>query len=207
MPENSYSCYCPNCVKNVPHFRRIRMMGLRWLDDYFDLALGKLRIGPWYCLHCERRTLVRRSPRDSAANYRIVDPEDLEMAQSSTWVKASPDRSASQSENDSTREANVDLPVGNFIKNEKSLVVRMTRLLRFSEKYRDSVVERILHGDLTISDIRHEKDLSEREVLDWIADRVYRLETQLEEKATAQDPPMLQIISDDSADQKNNRAN
>ncbi|MEL7498224.1 MAG: hypothetical protein AAFN77_11480 [Planctomycetota bacterium] len=154
--------------------------------------LSSCRVGPWYCLHCEKRTIFRRATRADAVDYRIIDPtEPLASPEDSVWVKAD---SQTMKADDATP---VDQPIGNFIKSEKSLVVRKTRLLRFSEKYRDSIVERILSGNSTLTEVRHEKSLSEREILDWIADRVERLEIELQQHHGDRLPPVLQIIAND----------
>ena len=64
--------YCRNCSKNVPHCRQ------KWgrFQKTLGLLLYVLRIGPWYCLHCQRKKLFRPSVRSDAADYRIVQPSD-----------------------------------------------------------------------------------------------------------------------------------
>lgn len=71
-------------------------------------------------------------------------------------------------------------PVGNFLKTDNSLVVRAKRLKRYSAKYRDSVIARVLHGVSTISEVRHDAKLSEAEIVDWIADKYRRMEKEIE---------------------------
>lgn len=187
-PPSNYA-FCPQCVKNVPHFRRVRSRWLAPIDRGFGWLLQLFRIGPWYCLHCERRTLIRKSCRTDAPNYRIVDPSDP-LPDDSSWTRVKVAERQDASAQPTPTES-----VGNFIKSEKSLVLRQTRLLRFSEKYRDAVVDRLLYGDATVSELRYEKNLSERELLDWVADRMERLE-QLARNASPQDmdPPLLEII-------------
>lgn len=58
---------------------------------------------------------------------------------------------------------------GNYLRREKSLVARRERCSRYSEKYRESIVQKILDGDSTIAEVRRELDLSEQDILDWIA--------------------------------------
>ena len=183
--QPTHYAYCAQCVKNVPHFRRVRSRWLAGLDRHLGKYLAYFRIGPWYCLHCEQRTIIRRSARIDAVNYRIVDPTQPVPDQESSWTKVS---ELDRKEPDQSAES-----VGNFIKSDKSLVLRRTRLLRYSQKYRDSVVDRLLSGNATIADVRHEKNICERELLDWIADRLERAE---QEAAMSEfrEPPMLEIV-------------
>jgi hypothetical protein len=62
--------------------------------------------------------------------------------------------------------------VGNVTRSDDSLLVRKARAARYSKKYREGVVNRILSGKSTISQVRKELGLSERDLLDWINDRV-----------------------------------
>ena len=64
--------YCSDCSKNVPHCRTLNGQHQR----AFRWVLELLRIGPWYCLHCQRKRLVRPSVRGDAADYKIVQPND-----------------------------------------------------------------------------------------------------------------------------------
>lgn len=67
-------------------------------------------------------------------------------------------------------------PVGNFIK-DKSLVVNATRLKRFTEKYRDALVDRILSGKAQISWLIADGKCTEAELVSWIADKAKREST------------------------------
>ena len=69
--------------------------------------------------------------------------------------------------------------VGNFIKSESSLV-KSTSLQRFSEKYRDAVVRRILAGTSSIQQVREEKNLGESEITEWIADLFERQQQKID---------------------------
>jgi hypothetical protein len=75
-----------------------------------------------------------------------------------------------QSLNDTVRETAPQEPIGNVLRTDESLLVRKARASRFTEKFRDSVVKRILSGQATIGQMRHELKLSERDLLDWIAE-------------------------------------
>jgi uncharacterized membrane protein len=69
--------------------------------------------------------------------------------------------------------------VGNFIK-DRSLIIKSTRMHRVSVKYRDSVVKRILSGQVSISQLTATGDYTEGELVSWIADKVKRLNQRIE---------------------------
>lgn len=69
--------------------------------------------------------------------------------------------------------------VGNFIK-DRSLILRSTRMHRVSVKYRDSVVDRILTGKVTIGQLAASSEYTEGELVSWIADKVKRLNEKIE---------------------------
>ncbi len=64
-------------------------------------------------------------------------------------------------------------PAGNFIK-DQSLAAAATRMLRFSEKYRDALVGRVLSGNATISVLIEDGKYTESELVSWIADKAKR---------------------------------
>ena len=78
-------------------------------------------------------------------------------------------------------------PVGNFIK-DQSLVLQSARLDRFSEKFRDSVVDRILSGKVSISSLTSDGDYSESELVSWIADKAKRQDERVETLELDVDP-------------------
>ena len=165
MSESEYSWgYCVNCMKNVPHFRAINFYPFRVIDRLSFGFLKQLRIGPWYCAHCERKSYILNRELANAPHH---DPSDSFRSLDSV-------DETNQYEHQSTGQ-----PVGNFIKNEHSLVRRASRLKRFSEKYRDAIVRRILAGKLTLTQAKQEQDATETELIDWIWDLVDRLETKL----------------------------
>lgn len=64
-------------------------------------------------------------------------------------------------------------PVGNYIK-DQSLATKTNVLKRFSEKYRDALVERILSGKAKISSLTADGKYTEAELESWIADKARR---------------------------------
>jgi len=256
--------YCSGCGKNVPHRRKV--------EGVVDGLLQALRIGPWFCLHCEQKRMVLPAVRGYAADDLNVLPEApndfnkqeiwsssgpvaAESVDRSEWdfsggfddeqhdtidesVLSQGDRSngglsrrgqtrdsykpqlqhdtqigpkvslvadgqqaeqvdissrrpsiileeadrrssaVRDSERDSQFESEVVTeaePVGNFIK-DQSLVLQSARLHRFTEKFRDSVVDRILAGKVSIGSLTADGDYSESELLSWIADKARRQE-------------------------------
>ncbi len=70
---------------------------------------------------------------------------------------------------------------GNYIRTTESLVIRRNRAARYSQKYRDGVVQRLISGTSTISQIGQELNLSERDIVDWIADALANKQERIDE--------------------------
>ena len=185
MSESEYSWgYCLNCMKNVPHFRAIRFFVFRVLDRLSFNLLEQLRIGPWYCAHCERKSYILNRELSNVPRH---DPTESFGESAATDV-------AEQ----------LETPlVGNFIKDEHSLVRRASRLKRFSEKYRDAIIRRVLAGKLTFSQAKQEQDVTEAELIDWIWDLVDRLEDKVESAKSAHSTPYLNHQKQDTESQEN----
>lgn len=258
--------YCTNCCKNVPHFRR--MSGR--FQETFGHYLRKMRIGPWYCLHCRKKTMILPPIVEDAVDYKVSLSKDLgEVGDSEMWSRA---RSADSKQNDSgsnesSSEANCDdgqqthqpvatgvgeneslngnhsedngtpvhgqsellpeaslaadeqpvsdvdagdwssanalrepvceqtfaerhrhaasgempeaEPAGNLVQ-DPSPVLKLNRPYRFTEKFRDSMVARILEGKVTISSLAKNGEYCEAELVSWIADKVERQDEKIE---------------------------
>ena len=172
--------YCPNCVKNIPHYCVTSSRLYRVLDALSFGYAQSFRIGPWYCVHCETRSVYLKEEKEDALRYRSTDTE-----------------STSRSDSEEARDDEVAQPVGNFLKSDQSLVMRSTRLKRFTEKYRDSIVRRLLSGTST-SQIRQEKDITEGELTDWIADLFDRMQVRLDAlENTIGSLPTVRLVNED----------
>ena len=57
---------------------------------------------------------------------------------------------------------------GNFLRNNQSLVMRSARSDRFTEKFRDGIVHRILNSTTTIAEVREQYHLTEQDLIDWM---------------------------------------
>ena len=72
-------------------------------------------------------------------------------------------------------------PTGNFIQSDESLILRRNRASRFTPKFRDGIVQRIVSGSQTITQVGRELNLSERDIVDWIADAFQRKQMKIDE--------------------------
>jgi transposase-like protein len=70
---------------------------------------------------------------------------------------------------------------GNFLRNDQSLVMRTVRSDRFTDKFRDGVVQRILNGSTTIADVRQQHHLTEQDVIAWMKDSFDRKQKRVDE--------------------------
>ena len=137
--------YCDQCLYNIEHVRSVKDPIARALDGATWKITRFLGIGPWYCISCGSRKLLVPTYRRNVKNYdpRVAEPP-----------KPKPDEFDR---------------VGNFIQTDLSLKVRADRKGRYSEKFRDSVVEKLLGGKTKFSEIRNEIDVSEQDLQSWIA--------------------------------------
>lgn len=60
--------------------------------------------------------------------------------------------------------------VGNFIRSDGSLVLRKKRSGRYSAKFRQGVVHRLLNGKTTIGQLTIELEITEYDLLSWVAE-------------------------------------
>lgn len=181
LPSEYNWGYCRNCVKNVPYVEWHTSSLFQFLDNMTFGKLRMLRIGPWHCVHCQSQSIVLRRTQADAVDYPI---QDLESSGSHQNQDVAPGHAES---------------VGNFIRTDESLVMRSNRLKRFSEKYRDAVVRRILKGSTTMAQVRQEMDVSETELVDWIADIFDRQQAKLDALGSVADAfPALRIVDDNS---------
>lgn len=58
--------------------------------------------------------------------------------------------------------------VGNFIRSDSSLVMRKKRSSRYSNKFRQGVVYRLLTGKTTLSQLTTELNVTESDIMSWI---------------------------------------
>ena len=70
---------------------------------------------------------------------------------------------------------------GNFLRNNQSLVMRSARSDRFTEKFRDGIVQRILNSTTTIAEVREQHHLTEQDIIDWIKHSFDRKQKRIDE--------------------------
>lgn len=118
---------------------------------------------------------------DAVQGVDEVDLSDSEVVLGSvvTGAIAADKTRSRQDDDDTSREVVEAEPVGNFIK-EQSLVFQATRIYRFTEKYRDSVVDRILAGKVNIRELTAKGKYTEAELVSWIADKAKRQNKKIE---------------------------
>ena len=139
--------FCKDCRANVSHARRFRTK-LGWLLDFLTFQFtARFRLGSWRCPQCGRRSIYLHLPRSDVKTIQFGDNTKSETTEDGLTVEHA----------------------GNFLLNEKSLLARRERCNRYSEKYRESIVHKILVSDTTIAEVRQELGLSEQDILDWIA--------------------------------------
>lgn len=138
--------YCRDCQANVDHVRKFTS-ALAWLLDHLSFQFfSRFRLGSWHCLQCTRNSIYLNLPR--------VDARTIQLGQS---PQTTPDEIQVES-------------VGNFLRGEHSLIAKKQRLSRFSSKYRENVVQKILAGHVTIAEMCRELNLSEADVIEWFAE-------------------------------------
>jgi hypothetical protein len=79
---------------------------------------------------------------------------------------------------------------GNFLLNDYSLVRRSLRSSRYTRKFRDSIVERLLSGQVRMDTVRSELRVRENDILAWIADRMHRQQERINQLTS-----MLELLA------------
>lgn len=171
--------FCKQCMRNVPHVLYFSWPVFRYLNQHLEFA-NSLPMGSWHCCGCERNSFTIKRPdpevttdMTSTTMSDIVDWPDRNDRSQRTGLLFHRKRKSTTTKSNATEEPDVEFEhVGNVTRGDDSLLVRKARAARYSKKFRESVVERILTGKSTISQLRNELGLSERDLLDWINEKV-----------------------------------
>jgi transposase-like protein len=177
--------FCKQCLRNVPHILFYQWPIFRIMNRFPALA-ESLPLASWHCCGCEKSSYRLRVPDPNSH----TDVTSTDMSDVTPWrdrkdpnqrfgllfrrkknADVVPGNAAV--ENKGKSESAME-HVGNFLRSDESLLVRKARAKRYSDKFREGVVSRILSGALTISQARKELGVSERDLLDWINDRIMR---------------------------------
>ena len=211
--------FCKQCLRNVPHLLYFRWPIIRVLNRWPEFS-HSLPFASWHCCGCEKNTMrLTRPDAEVSTDVTSTTMEDI-----IPW----PDRSdptqrfgllfrrkkktkivAPAAKNAANQHTDQDTSfehVGNVTRSDESLLVRQARAARYSRKFRDSVVDRVLSGKATITQVRNELKLSERDVLDWINNRVLRQDEQIG-KLTQVVDAVKQLTHDPTLNSSNNNAN
>ena len=177
------SGYCNQCLRNVPHLFRMRSGLLKLSNKCTFGLLHAMGFGSWFCAGCDRQVFFLPKYRKGVSDFVEVE-EDLRHSR-----RKSKDSSSNQLGGVANQEELIDPslidihdshePIGNVLKSDESLLVRKARASRYSAKFRESVVQRVLSGKATITQIRKELKLSERDILDWLAQSNREKENQI----------------------------
>ena len=71
--------------------------------------------------------------------------------------------------------------IGNFIRSDGSLVLRKKRSSRYSQKFRQGVVHRLLNGKTNIAQLTVELKVSEADLMSWVAEVLESRDHRIEE--------------------------
>ena len=172
--------YCKQCLRNVPHMLLYHWPGFRLLN-FFPWLSEKSPVASWNCCACEKHTYVLRRPLEEAAH----DVTSTDMSDVRPFRKPRPNNRTGllfrrKRKGAETEEVHRDEPhdppadkVGNFLRSEESLIMQHSRASRYTQKFRDGVVDRIIEGKATITQVRKELNVTERDILDWLNRRIH----------------------------------
>ncbi len=134
--------YCESCAENTAHAQVAAQLATQ-PHHWVSTRLGG---GPWYCRTCRRQQWRLTKPlRGSADGTPSID---------------------SVAEAEASAEASVS--VGNFIRGEGNLVMQSHRANRFTEKFRVSVVQRVLEGKQSLAQIAAELEIPQADIIVWL---------------------------------------
>jgi hypothetical protein len=144
--------YCRECHMNVRHVAEYRFKWLAALRWWITKQWLKNRWGRWRCTVCgnECRRIARI--KDDADHWEFEEGRK-------------PRRRETRPEVDPAAQ-----PIGNFLLQERSMAAKQERTFPFTEKFRESVIHRLLNGYATIKEVRDELHLSEADLLAWFDD-------------------------------------
>ncbi len=153
-------------VRHVAQYRFRFFRQLRWAITRFFL---KFRFGRWHCTVCGTDCGRLLRPRTKVDQWEFKPrPERDNPERDSRLNKSDKSDGAAQ-------------PVGNFLLQERSMAAKQERTFPFTDKFRESIIERLLNGHVTIREIRDELHLSEADLLSWIDDCLQQKQRRIEE--------------------------
>ena len=149
---NKEKAFCVDCLRTLSH-QRYHSSLANWMN-VFSLGIFRRKgLGPWFCRQCGRKSFWLPKATDKPIE-RVAQKSD-------------------QCQIESAQEPESNL-AGNYILDEQSLVRRVEASNRFSQKYRDNVVERIISNRSFISKVCRELEVTESDVQYWIKQWIKR---------------------------------
>ena len=198
--------FCKQCLRNVPHILFFRWPFLNFLNRYPNFG-ESLPLGSWHCCGCEKNSFFIKRPDPEVAtditstpmNDIVPWPDRTDPTQrfGLLFRRKKKTQVIKGQQPEATEEEAGFEHVGNVTRTDDSLLVRQARAARYSKKFRDSVIDRILSGESTITQVRNELKLSERDILDWINNRVMRQDQKIS-KLTQVVETVKQLTNDPS---------
>ncbi|MEE2827180.1 MAG: hypothetical protein VYE64_11190 [Planctomycetota bacterium] len=147
--ESTNQGYCSRCKKNA-FFTRVGGSRLANWRERLTLKLSRLAGPPvWRCDQCGHRLRFLARCRKAAEKEAVAD--------FTTTIQED----------------------GNFIRRDLSLVLQKQRSARFSQKYRDGIVQRLMSGTATPHQVSRELEVRESDLMAWIADLLDRRDEQI----------------------------
>ena len=147
--ESTNQGYCSRCEQNA-FFNRAGEGRLAAWCERLTLKLTRFAGPPvWRCVQCGHR--LRFLPRCRKGVGKVVS------SGCTTTIEED----------------------GNFIRRDLSLVLQKQRSARFSQKYRDGIVQRLISGTATTHQVSRELEVRESDLMAWIADLLNRREEQI----------------------------
>ncbi len=138
-----------------------------------------------YCDYCRRNVHHFRGRKSFRA--RVVDFFSLFIVNFGPWYCSQCERRKlslpwiRKSEPTIQRLDDGHEKIGNFIRSDGSLVLRKKRSSRYSNKFREGVVLRLLSGKTTMAQLTTELKVSEADILSWISEVISSRDNRIDE--------------------------
>ena len=147
------------------------------------MTQGCYKLG--YCKNCRRNAQHFRGRKSWRA--RVIDLSSLYVLNYGPWFCSQcEDRKRSlpwirKSEPTIQHVEDGTERIGNFIRSDGSLVLRKKRSSRYSSKFREGVILRLLGGKTTIAQLTTELKVTEADLLAWISEVIENRDNRIEE--------------------------
>lgn len=147
------------------------------------MSKGSYKLG--YCKNCRRNAHHFRGEKTLRA--RVVDLCSLYILNCGPWFCTQCERRKRslpwirKSEPTIKRIDDGTEQIGNFIRSDGSLVLRKKRSSRYSTKFREGVVLRLLGGKTTMAQLTTELKVTEADLLSWVSEVIQDRDDRIQE--------------------------